>query len=81
MIGLYKDPMGENVFSDFHAPTNEIFSAGVSGSVHLQRMSAFGTEDTLKKRIKELEHVLSTYQVANGRSILWIEMVLSTSTL
>ena len=60
MIGLYKDPKGENVFSDTH--TGDITSAGIVGS--LQRgTTAFGTEDTLRKRIRELEGVLSSYQV------------------
>ena len=61
MIGLYKDPKGENVFSDTH--TGDVASAGVAGSIQLQRGSSFGTEDTLRKRIRELESILSTYQV------------------
>ena len=61
MIGLYKDPKGENVFSDTH--TGDVASAGIVGSLQLQRGTAFGTEDTLRKRIKELEGILSTYQV------------------
>lgn len=67
MVGLYKDPLGENVFSksDHDFPTGDILSAGVvaPGSIQLQRCVAFGTEDTLKRRIKELERIVSTYQV------------------
>ena len=61
MIGLYKDPKGENVFSDTH--TGDVASAGIVGSLQLQRGTVFGTEDTLRKRIRELESILSTYQV------------------
>jgi hypothetical protein len=65
MIGLYRDPKGENVFSDTH--TGDLASAGIVGSLQLQRgTAAFGTEDTLRKRIRELESVLSTYQVRSA---------------
>ena len=60
MIGLYKDPKGESVFSDFH--TND---GGIAGSVQLNRGTvAFGTEETLRKKIIELESVLCTYKVS-----------------
>ena len=63
MIGLYKDPKGENVFSGTH--TGDVASAGIVGSLQQQRgaAAAFGTEDTLRQRIRELESILSTYQV------------------
>ena len=62
MIGLYKDPKGENVFTGIHI--GDVASAGIVGSLQLQRGAAtFSTEDTLRKRIRELESILSTYQV------------------
>lgn len=64
MIGLYKDPKGENVFSDTH--TGDVASVGKVGSLQLQRGTASGTEDTLRKRIRELESILSTYQVGTA---------------
>ena len=53
MVGLYKDPKGESVFSDFH--TNDVGSRGAAAQ--------FSTEETLRKKIIELETVLCTYQV------------------
>lgn len=59
MVGLYRDPKGEKVFSDFHT-SDALQSVGVPGSIQLQKGTVFGTEDTLRKRVKELEHILST---------------------
>ena len=65
MVGLYKDPKGESVFSDFHTK-----DGGIAGSVQLNRpTTAFGTEETLRKKIIELENVLCTYKVSQCRYI------------
>lgn len=64
MVSLYKDPEGEKVFSDVHS-SNALQSVGtgIPGSLLSQRLAqkgGFSTEDTLRMRIKELEHVLYT---------------------
>ena len=63
MIGLYKDPKGENVFSN--AATRDVGSLVNLGSTpaQQQRELQLSTEDTLRRRIKQLENLLSTYTV------------------
>lgn len=74
MVGLYKDPKGESVFSDFR--TND---AGIAGSVQLNRGTAFGTEETLRKKIIELESALCTYQVI--QSLLYSYSIVSITMI
>ena len=59
MIALYKDPKGENVFSD--SATCDIGLGSLP--VQQQRELQLSTEDTLRRRIKQLENLLSTYTV------------------
>ena len=71
MVSLYKDPKGEKVFSDIHT-SNALQSVGtgIPGSPlspRLPQKGTFSTEDTLRTRIKELEHVLYTYQVSHSK--------------
>lgn len=59
MIALYKDPKGENVFSD--SATRDIDLG--SSPAQQQRELQLSTEDTLRRRIRQLENLISTYTV------------------
>ena len=59
MIALYKDPKGENVFSD--SATRDIDLGSLPAQQ--QRELQLGTEDTLRRRIRQLENLISTYTV------------------
>jgi hypothetical protein len=63
MIGLYRDPKGENVFSN--SASRDVGSLLNVGSLpaQQQRELQLSTEDTLRRRIKQLENLLSTYTV------------------
>ena len=63
MVELYKDPKGENVF--VRTNTGEELSLGNRGTVQPQKELQLGssTEDTLRRRIKQLEDILSSYSV------------------
>ena len=64
MIELYKDPEGENVFVQTHSGGEEM-SLGNRGTLQSQKdvQLSSNTEDTLRRRIKQLEDILSTYTV------------------
>ena len=64
MIELYKDPEGENVFAQTYSGGEEM-SLGNRGTIQPQKEAQLGssTEDTLRRRIKQLEDILSTYTV------------------
>ena len=59
MIALYKDPKGENVFGD--SATHDVGLGSLPAQQ--QRELQLSTEDTLRRRIKQLENLLSTYTV------------------
>ena len=59
MIALYKDPKGENVFSD--SATRDIDLGSLPAQQ--QRELQLSTEDTLRRRIRQLENLISTYTV------------------
>ena len=61
MIALYKDPKGENVFSD--SATRDVGLGSLPALAQQQRELQLSTEDTLRRRIKQLENLLSTYTV------------------
>ena len=67
MIGLHKDPKGENVFSN--AATRDVGSLVNVRSTPAQQQQQqelqLSTEDTLRKRIKQLENLLSMYTVCS----------------
>ena len=64
MIWLYKDPEGENVFSN-SAGTRDVGSLLNVGSLPAQQQQELqhSTEDSLRRRIRQLENMLSTYTV------------------
>ena len=54
MIGLYRDPTGEKVFEDYDGKSSSKTNGkGVISSV-------IDSADTLRKRVKHLEEVLSS---------------------
>ena len=66
MIGLHKDPKGENVFinsasRDVGSLLNVGSSPAQQQQQQQQRELQLSTEDTLRRRIKQLENLLSTY--------------------
>lgn len=63
MIALYKDPKGESVFDKYEPPSFKT-QQQVNGQQQLQlhTESATGTIDSLKKRIQELENMLTLNQ-------------------
>lgn len=63
MIGLYKDPKGENVFAQSNSGDAVDLSFGTRLSAQQQRQSQPTNEDALRRRIKQLESILSTYSV------------------
>ena len=58
MIGLYRDPTGERVFENYGKSSSKSqVPAMVAAAVDVDRDSI----DTLKRRVRELEGVLSTH--------------------
>ena len=66
MIGLYKDPKGENVLVHHSSSGDALASIGGRGTrQQLTRIvDSQSTEDSLRKRIKDLEGIISRYSVS-----------------
>ena len=64
MIGLYKDPKGEKVFAQSNSEDVIELSLGTRLNAQKQKLSQPSNEDTLRRRIKELESILSNYSVS-----------------
>ena len=62
MLSLYKDPDGEGVFSA-HDDPGQITTVHVAGGPPAQRSDLQEENDSLRKRIKQLEDAISEYQV------------------
>ena len=63
MIALYKDPKGETVFDKYDPPSLKTQQQISNGQQQPPRTeSATGTIDSLKKRILELENMLTLNQ-------------------
>lgn len=55
MVSLYRDPLGENVFSSSGAVSEHGLARSLSRSGTIKEQSLNSTIESLKKRIKELE--------------------------
>lgn len=62
MLSLYKDPDGEGVFSA-HDDPGQVTTVHVVGGPPAQQSELQKENDNLRKRVKELEDVISEYQV------------------
>ena len=69
MIALYKDPKGESIFDKYEPPSLKTQPAVLNGQPQTQQQqhtdqstTCTGTIDSLKKRIQELENMLSLNQ-------------------
>ena len=64
MIALYKDPKGESVFDKYEPPSFKTQQqvTGQQQQLQLHTESVTGTIDSLKKRIQELENMLTLNQ-------------------
>ena len=54
MVGLYRDPTGEKVFEKYNKPSSR---SQLPAAVH----GSGDNIDSLKKRVRELEGILSTH--------------------
>lgn len=64
MVGLYKDPEGQNVLRNSQSRDIPMASLGIKGTSQQQKSeSNLSTEDTLRRRIMELETIVSRYSV------------------
>ena len=62
MLSLYKDPDGEGVFSA-HDDPGKITTVHVPGGPPAQQSDLQVENDSLRKRVKQLEDAISEYQV------------------
>lgn len=65
MLSLYKDPDGEGVFSAHDDPAaGQITTVhGIQGGPPAQQSDLQGENDSLRKRVKQLEDAILEYQV------------------
>ena len=80
MLSLYKDPDGEGVFSAHDDPGQVTIAHGIQGGPPAQQSDLQEENDSLRKRVKQLEDAISEYQVTLFFSTLTIMLVYVVSS-
>ena len=67
MIGLYRDPTGERVFEEYAKSSS---TSRVPASHVIASIGEHDSVDSLKKRVKELEGILSSHVCGSSNRFL-----------
>lgn len=80
MLSLYKNPDGEGVFSARDDPGQVTTAHGIQGGPPAQKSDIQEENDSLRKRVKQLEDAIMEYQVMLFFSTLTIMLVYIVSS-